>query len=89
MISRFTNGAIEKSDKIIQSTRIMTSLGAPKVIDYHLRKTSQVIRCQNRITFTRDCVLRPLTLLYPFITEKNIIAIKKERRERKERREYI
>lgn len=70
MISRFTSGAIEKNDKIVQSTRIMTSLGAPKVIDYHLRKTSQVIRCQNQITFTSDCALCPLTLLYPFITEK-------------------
>lgn len=61
----------------------MTSLGASKVIDYHLRKTSQVICCQNRITFTHDCALRPLTLLYPFITEKKYRRHRK--REKKER----
>lgn len=65
----------------------MTSLGAPKVIDYHLRKTSQVIHCQNRITFTHDCALRPLTLLYPFM-KKNIEKKYRQKGEKKER-EYI
>lgn len=62
----------------------MTSLGAPKVIDYHLRKTSHVIRCQNQITFTYDCALRSLALLYLFITEK-----KNYRHQRREKREKV
>lgn len=47
----------------------MTSLGAPKVIDYRARKTRRVIRCQKRAASARDRASRPLTLLHVCLRE--------------------